>query len=289
MALDRSAIAWKNLNVTQNGKTVSWGLDRFTDDNLLKQALGRADNKGALASGWGFQNGNIVRLGGAAPVPTPAQPTGYDPIKAAEQARANQAQANATGVAAGGVAPAAPPVPPAPPVLTPEQMFRGFIDGTYNSALRNAKTGFHKATDGLTAKKGSLTETRPEYGGGTMYDQLYKEAQEKFFQERRGVTAGMNQRGLLVSGAHNRKFGELAGEDAKRSLDLDKQYGASAVRDLDLQIGQENEAYRQNRYAAAEDLIGRQQAKGTQISQDSINAIMQMLQQFGGELPVGGK
>lgn len=87
MAFDRSALGWKNLFVMQNGKRVSMGIDRLRDDQI-HAALGRADNAGALASGWTRNaQGVVSRAPVAAPTPVPVpqapnpQPTATAPVQ----------------------------------------------------------------------------------------------------------------------------------------------------------------------------------------------------------------
>lgn len=59
----------KHLNVTQNGKIVKMAVATM-NDALLKAALMRPDNKGALAPGWAISNGAINK------VATPTAPAG---------------------------------------------------------------------------------------------------------------------------------------------------------------------------------------------------------------------
>lgn len=87
MAFDRSALGWKNLFVMQNGKRVSMGIDRLSDDQI-HTALGRADNAGALAGGWNRNaQGVVSRTPVAAPTPVPVpqapnpQPTAPAPVQ----------------------------------------------------------------------------------------------------------------------------------------------------------------------------------------------------------------
>lgn len=258
--------------------TKTWDKNKVSAENLKKAIIA---NPRLLVDGWTVNGaGQIVR--------TPTQPVndhGPATNKPTGTGNGSTWQPPATTTPE---APVTPPTTTTAPTLTPEQMFQSFIDGTYQSALRNAQTAYRNVTDKLNADKMSLTETRAEYGGGTLYDKLLADANKQFSIDRRGLTSDVNRKGLLRSGFHNQQFGNLTQQSLSKQNDLDKQYGAGAIRDIDTQLGQANENLRQNQLSAAEDLIGRVQQNGTNVAQSSVDSIMNMLQQYGGKLPVGG-
>ncbi len=80
MAFDKSAIGWKSLNVTRNGKKQAMLVANMTDGEIAS-ALARADNAGALAAGW-MRNaqGQVVRQA-APPAPSTPAPPRHDPAE----------------------------------------------------------------------------------------------------------------------------------------------------------------------------------------------------------------
>jgi hypothetical protein len=119
--------------------------------------------------------------------------------------------------------------------VAPGDPFGAAKDSTYQLALAQAQRDFHNTADPLSAELAGLQSKR--FGGRTLYDSLYAQAQDKFLNDVRSARAGAAHSGLLHSGAFDQQQADLGSGFEQNQRDLANQYGLQHQKDLSTQIG----------------------------------------------------
>jgi hypothetical protein len=212
MAFNRSAIKWKSLYVTQNGKLVAVSLDKLTDAQI-KAALGMAANANALADNWKrLSNGQIaysgigtVAPGTAAPIaPGAKAPTASTPSPAAPTPAAPESPAPT---------PAAPaPTPAAPAVIDPRD---AEYWNQYNAKLYDKNVS-------LAAQQAELDKLPSLYNRGSA------DIGTAYNRDRYDSNAELARRGIVRSGEYQRRGADRIMTQGRQLSDLEQQYGSGA-------------------------------------------------------------
>lgn len=255
---DRTAIrpGVTHLKVIQNGKVVTYAIDRM-DDVLLKKALMRPDNASALAPGWVISGDKIVKqpgAGGGSSTGTPRPDTHADP---------GGGGAGPGSPAAGGGGGAAPttttPAPtttgPKPPSWIPPMVGLGglnadpltgkidwskliqaaheisAVDPQYAQDISGNIFQTMQALAPMQSEIQSLTAIDPT-SGKTMYQSLFENAMKKFKADTSKSFGTAAARGIGSSGMLNKTIADQSAGNAQTISGYGKTHGNARISDL---------------------------------------------------------
>lgn len=161
---------------------------------------------------------------------TPAQ------LHAALASPLNKAAAAPTPESHADPAPGAQPDGAAPaPSLSP----LSFKDSNYWYDYDQAQRDYRAKVDPLNAERAALTDTA-KYGGKTLYDVMFDEAQQKWTQDLRSTRDQQAKANLLRSGHGQNQLVDLDGVLRKTQTGISDQYGAGRLTSLNTQLANYN-------------------------------------------------
>lgn len=199
-----------------------WDKNKVSADNLKKAIVA---NPSLLIKGWTVNGaGQIVRS---------SNPPATSPGNGGNQQPKPSAPSTPVGVTT--PQPAAPPPQPDLRPLT-------FKDSQYWMDWDAANRELRSRTDPLNAELASLQDTT-KYGGQTLYDFMYQQAQDKWFQGVRSARDQAARAGALRSGRTQRNLLDMDGDLRNQQMQLNDTYWSGRINRLTTEIANANSLF----------------------------------------------